>query len=60
MLSNFFRTAPKVKSDKVLEIEREGRMNQLLLAIGQERKGLPQTGRIKVSRVGPSITMLMK
>jgi hypothetical protein len=47
----FFTTAPKVKSDKVLKIERDGRINELLDAIERDRKGLQQTGKIKVTRV---------
>jgi hypothetical protein len=48
---SFFRTAPRVKSDKVLLLERAGKMNLLIDAIEAEKKGLPQKGDIKVKKV---------
>jgi hypothetical protein len=47
MIRQWFNTAPVVKSDKV----RGGLIQELLQAVECERKGLPQTGRIKVKRV---------
>jgi hypothetical protein len=53
-----FRTAPAVKSETVLKLERTGRTIQLLQAIEAERKnpfsntGSSSNGQIKVERVG--------
>jgi hypothetical protein len=51
-LTEFFNTAPKTKSNKVLRLEKVGLMDELVQAIKQERSNQPQTGRIKVRRVG--------
>ena len=53
-----FRTAPVVKSDTVLKLERTGKTMQLLQAIEAERKnffsntGSSNNGEIMVERVG--------
>jgi hypothetical protein len=57
MSFDFLKTAPVIKSRRVLEIENTGKMDQLLEAISNERRGKSNTGvsgsnRIKVVRVG--------
>lgn len=58
MTFKFFRTAPVIKSDTVLKLERIGKTMELLQAIEAERKnpvshtGTSFDGQIVVERVG--------
>jgi len=58
MTFKFFRTAPVIKSDTVLKLERIGKTMDLLQAIEAERKnpashtGTSFDGQIMVERVG--------
>jgi hypothetical protein len=58
---NWFKTAPKVKSDKVLRLGKAGYSNMLLEAVDDERRnyisgigctGKSKCGRLTVTRVG--------
>lgn len=44
----FFSTAPKIRSDQFLKLERAGMIKEILAAVHNERNGKPQTGKIKV------------
>ena len=58
MSFKFFRTAPVIKSDTVLKLERLGKTTELLQAIEAERRnplsntGTSFDGQIRVERVG--------
>jgi hypothetical protein len=58
MTFKFFRTAPIIKSDTVLKLERMGKTMQLLQAIEAERRnfssntGSSINGEVTVERVG--------
>lgn len=54
----FFDTAPKTKSDKFLQLEREGKIHSVIEAIEEERKsrgvaaGTSKDGSVTVKRIG--------
>ncbi len=55
---NFFRTAPRTKSKKVVDLEKAGKTALLIEAIEAERKegrqgkGQSKDGKVTVKRVG--------
>ena len=58
MIFNFFKTAPVMKSDNFLKLERIGKISLLVEAIEAERKnpnsntGTSLNGQVVVQRVG--------